>query len=76
MTEDGIKAAFYWHKRQVLKSVRQPCRHIPWILILGFRPVALRPTLSDGLPLFNLFSVSDTFGENFKKNSSFALKHC
>jgi hypothetical protein len=51
----------------VLNSVRQPCRHILWILISGFRPVALRPTLSDGLPLFNLLLHRTYFDRTLEK---------
>jgi hypothetical protein len=40
-------------KQKVISIVRQPCRHI--LFKRGFRPVALRPVLSDSLPFSGLF---------------------
>jgi len=52
--QKGIKKAPF--------PARQPCRHV---LFKEFRPEALRPTLSNGLPL------SD---DSFYKNSIYILK--
>lgn len=50
------KGLIGWFQQDVLHgggdmlTVRQPCRHVPKV---GFRPVALRPALSSGLPFSN-----------------------
>jgi hypothetical protein len=50
------------HRAASLKGAtvaRQPCCRIP--LYTGFRPVALRPTLSSGLPLSSFLNEYDKF---------------
>ena len=53
------------HRAATLKSAtvaRQPCYRIP--LYTGFRPVALRPTLSSGLPLSSFLNENDNLCPN------------
>jgi hypothetical protein len=40
---------------------RQPCCRIPHFE--GFRPVALRPALSNGLPFSSFLTVNDNYGD-------------
>jgi len=58
-----IYIRFTAHRAASLKGAtvaRQPCYRIP--CFAGFRPVALRPTLSSGLPLSSFLIVNDNFG--------------
>jgi hypothetical protein len=53
---------FTAHRAASLKGAtvaRQPCYRIPFFT--GFRPVALRPTLSSGLPLSSFLNENDNF---------------
>jgi hypothetical protein len=55
-----IFIGFTAHRAASLKGAtfaRQPCCRIP--CFSGFRPVALRPTLSSGLPLSSFLIVND-----------------
>jgi hypothetical protein len=61
--------SFTAQRAATLKSAtvaRQPCYHIP--LYTGFRPVALRPTLSSGLPLSSFLNEYDNFCPNWIAN--------
>lgn len=69
----GVLAARVLCGAQDARITRQPCDHA-LTKKRGVRPVALRPTLSGGLPLSGSFSLSSPFLRNFIGRKTYCVE--